>query len=103
MKKLKTNQDGWGVLGIEIDTDITLHTNRSALGDWGSDTLINPGSGLFISFMNLAEGDTINFSGSFFKEGREKGTCLNIISVRLKERVLDPEYEFKFTRIEKIK
>jgi len=98
-----TNEDGWGVLGVEIGTDITLHTNRSVVSDWGSDTLINPGSGLYNSFMNIAVGDTINFSGSFFEEGREKGTCLDINAGTLKKRVLDPEYEFKFTRIEKIK
>ena len=70
-------------------------------GDYGSNTLINPGSDLFESFMYLKRGDKINFSGSFFKENREKGTCLNIMNGTLSFRVLKPTYEFKFTEINK--
>ena len=52
--------------------------------------------------MYLKKGDEIKFSGSFFKEHREKGTCLNIISGLLETRVLNPTYEFKFTGVTKI-
>ena len=102
VSKVETNQDGWGVLEIELDTDLKLSTRDDVFGDYGSNTLINPGSNLFTSYMYFKEGDTINFSGSFFKEGREKGTCLNIMTTRLKTRVLKPTYEFKFTQVEKL-
>ena len=102
VSKVETNQDGWGVLEIELDTDLKLSTRDDVFGDYGSNTLINPGSNLFKSYMYFKEGDTITFSGSFFKEGREKGTCLNIMTTRLKTRVLKPTYEFKFTQVEKL-
>ena len=100
--KVDTNEDGWGVLEIELDTNLQLSTRENIFGDYGSNTLINPGSNLFESFMYLKKGDKIKFSGSFFKEQREKGTCLNIISGLLETRVLKPTYEFRFSQVEKI-
>jgi TPR repeat protein len=100
--KVETNEDGWGVLEIELDTNLRLSTRDNVYGDYGSNTLINPGSDLFNSFMYLRKGNKIKFSGSFFKENREKGTCLNLMNGTLQYRVLEPKYEFKFTKIDKI-
>jgi len=101
VSKVETNEDGWGVLEIELDTNLRLSTRDNVYGDYGSNTLINPGSDLFESFMYLKRGDKIKFSGNFFKEDREKGTCLNLMNGTLSFRVLKPTYEFKFTKINK--
>ena len=102
VSKVETNEDGWGVLEIELDTNLRLSTRDNVYGDYGSNTLINPGSDLFNSFMYLRKGNKIKFSGNFFKEDREKGTCLNLMNGTLQYRVLKPTYEFKFTKIDKI-
>ena len=61
-----------------------------------------PGSSAFRTIMNLERGDKISFSGSFFKEEREKGTCLSMFNVLLIDRVKLPNYLFRFTDVKKI-
>ena len=100
--KISINQDGWGVFAVQIDGDLYFSTYSTAYEDYGSDTLISPGSSAFRTIMNLERGDKISFSGSFFKEEREKGTCLSMFNVLLIDRVKLPNYLFRFTDVKKI-
>ena len=92
IKKVDANSDGKGVLAISIAPDVDVNS----LSDIGDDTLINPSSNLFAEASNMAKGQTVTFSGKFFKDRQD---CLKESSLSLKGKVSEPEFIFKFSKV----
>jgi hypothetical protein len=96
--RLSTNSEGRGVLSIELDGEIWVSTWDIALFDIGSDTLIDPASELFGRLSSLSEGDTVVFSGSFFKDGQDLD-CFDEKSAMMGSSMSEPEFVFRFSDV----
>jgi len=96
--KLSTNSEGRGVLSVELEGDIWVSTWDIALFDIGSDTLIDPASELFSRLSSLSEGDTVVFSGSFFKDGQDLD-CFEEKSAMMDFSMSQPEFIFAFSDV----
>ena len=96
---IDSNSDGKGVIEIRIAKDIFVKTWNNALSDIGSDTLLEPGSELFNKAAMLTKGAKVQFSGYFFSDD---STCIQESSLSLNGKLEEPEFIFKFEKIEPI-
>ena len=96
---IDANSDGKGVLSVEIANNIKLTTWNNALSDLIDQTLIEPGTPLFVTASAMKKGDLVEFSGVLF-EGTE-GDCVKETSLTLSGKVMEPEFLFKFSRVGK--
>src|SRR5471030_324390 len=96
VSKIDSNGDGKGVLAIELADKVEVKTWNNALSDISDKTLIEPRSALFQTASQLAEGDTVVFSGLFFKGGE---SCIEESSMSLRGGLEEPEFIFRFTDI----
>lgn len=97
IQTVDSNSDGKGVLAVSIAPDVLVKTWNNALSDIMAQTLIEPGTPLFTTASTMKRGDLVTFSG-FFIKGKE-GDCLSEGSMRLKGKVLEPEFIFRFDNI----
>jgi len=96
---LSTNGDGDGVLSIKIAERAHVTTNTNAFSDYRTDTLIKANSSLYRDLLKLKIGETVRFSGSFFAGGTD---CFQEQSVTLAGSITEPEFLFRFSRVELI-
>jgi hypothetical protein len=94
---LSSNSDGKGVLSIRIAPDVFVRTWNNAVSDVLDNTLIEPSSPLFSKASQMKEGQTIKFSGSFFKSTEESVGCLSESSLTLDGKLSAPEFVFRFS------
>jgi len=97
IQTIDSNSDGKGVFAVSIAPDVVVKTWNNALSDISTKTLIEPGSALFTVASGMKRGDLVSFSGTFFK-GSESD-CISEGSLRLKGKVLEPEFIFRFSSI----
>lgn len=95
---LSTNNDGKGVIAIEVARDIALKTWNNSLSDIGDKTLIEPGTPLFQTLGTLKTGDVVVFSGTFAKS---ESDCYRETSITLDGSMRDPEFVMRFRSIAK--
>ncbi|MEY8710451.1 hypothetical protein [Mangrovibacter phragmitis] len=96
---IDSNSDGKGVIEIEVADNITLKTWNNSLSDISDHTLIDPRSKLFEKASMLSVGDSVKFSGEFFR-GAE--SCIEEASMSLRGGLEEPEFIFRFKDITKI-
>jgi hypothetical protein len=96
--KLGSNGDGKGVLEISLADDVRAETWNNDLSDISDNTLIDPTSSLFHTLSQMKEGDEVVFSGSFLPSDLD---CVREPSVTLEGSMTDPEFVFRFARVEK--
>lgn len=94
--KLDSNNDGKGVLVIEISKNISLKTWNNSLSDGRDKTLIEKDSELFQKALSLKKGDLVKFSGNFIHSDDD---CIREASVTLSGGVDSPDFIFKFRDI----
>jgi len=99
VKNVNSNSDGKGILEIEVAKNIIVKTWNNAFSDSSYGTLIDPRSKIFNDASALSEGDSVKFSGTFFK-GEE--ACIKESSMRLRGGLEEPEFIFKFTSVKKL-
>ena len=80
---LDTNNDGKGVLALEVGENIKIGTWNNAVSDTFDQTLIEPLSDLFPTAVQLHIGQIVKFSGTFRKS---KTDCLEELSLILTAR-----------------
>lgn len=97
IQTIDSNSDGKGVLAVSIAPDVLVKTWNNALSDMMDHTLIEPGTPVFAKASTMKRGDLVAFSG-FFIKGKE-GDCLSEGSMRLRGKVLEPEFIFRFDRV----
>lgn len=95
--RLSSNNDGRGVLEIEIGPQIYVHTWNNALSDYGDHTLIDPASSLYSTALKMSVGSNVRFSGSFFTSDED---CLKDTSLTMNGSMIEPEFLFRFDDID---
>lgn len=97
ISKIDSNSDGYGVLSIKLDKNISVKTWNNALSDTFHKTLIRPETPLFDTVANLKRGQKVKFSGTFFKDDK---TCIYESSISLDGKLKQPEYIFRFSNVD---
>ena len=93
--EIDANNDGKGIVSIEIAEDVHISTWNNAFSDLMDNTLIEPGA-LFDDVLEREEGDIVKFSGTFADGGE---TCVNDSRITLSGKLQDPDFIFKFRSI----
>lgn len=99
VKTVSSNSDGKGVFSVEIAKGVEIKTWNNDLSDTMYGTLFSPDSDIFSVASKLDPGDTVKFSGSFF---RDPNSCLDEGSLTLDGKVRSPEFIFKFSNLQKM-
>jgi hypothetical protein len=94
--KLGSNNNGKGVLTVEIADNVQLTTWNNALSDIGTNTLIDPGSALFVALAQMKKGQQVIFSGRFFPDETD---CVAEQSMSLSGSMREPEFVFRFNEV----
>lgn len=97
LTKLETDSQDKAYIAVRLAPNVGLLTWNSSLVDI-HDTMIPAGTALYSSLMNMAEGDAVKVSGSFVS-GDQDG--LFETSLTINGAMTDPEFLFRFSRIEK--
>jgi hypothetical protein len=95
---LSSNNEGKGVLAVQIADDITVGTTNNAFSDGVASisTLIPVGTAVQAAAMALKEGELVRFSGRF---GNNPSDCLEEISITVRGAMTDPEFLFQFSAV----
>jgi hypothetical protein len=80
---LTTNNEGKGVISIDVGQKTFVMTYNNAFSDMGENTMLDPQGKLFAVAATLKKGDPVMFSGSFLSSDKD---CL--LEVRLSMRTL---------------
>jgi hypothetical protein len=97
---LSTNGDGNGVLSIKLSPRLHLKTWNNSISDYNTNTLIKSSSGLYRDLLTWKVGETVRFSGSFFR--KDDPDCLLEQSMTLAGSINDPEFVFRFSQVERV-
>lgn len=97
IKQLSSNNEGKGVLVIEIAEDLAVGTWNNAVSDISDNTLIGLNSQVFQTAMYLREGEWVTFSGRFIPDRTD---CFREQSLTLPGSMRDPLFVFRFSGIE---
>lgn len=99
VSKLNTNNQGKGVLEVEIGRDILIKTWNNSFSDISNKTLIEPSSALFSVAIQLKKGQLVRLNGQFFASETD---CISESSVSLSGSINEPEFIFRFQSITQI-
>ncbi|MCA2372491.1 hypothetical protein ATU3B_12740 [Agrobacterium genomosp. 3 str. CIP 111-78] len=98
LRTLETNGDGNAVVTVRIAPNIDLATWNNAISDVLHSTLIDKGTPLYASLVNMSAGDKVKVSGNFI---RAEADGLFEQSITIRGAMTAPEFLFKFTDISK--
>ncbi|NTB99099.1 zinc ribbon domain-containing protein [Agrobacterium tumefaciens] len=96
--KLETNGDGNAIVIVRVAPNIDLATWNNAMSDILHSTLIEKGTPLYASLVNMSAGDRVKVSGNFI---RAEADGLFEQSITIRGAMTAPEFLFKFTDISK--
>ena len=92
-----TGKDAKGIFGVSIAKDISIKTWNNTFSDTSFETLIESDSSLFKVVSSMKVGDMVRFSGEFFDSQED---CAKESSVTTSGSMNDPEFIFRFSRVE---
>jgi hypothetical protein len=95
---LRTNNEGRGVISIDVGQRTYLMTHNNAFSDYGNDTMLDPESSLFATATTLKKGDKVAISGGFLRGDKD---CIMEVSLTLSGSIREPWFIFRFTHIAK--
>lgn len=98
VSELSSNNDGYGVIHIDVARNAKVGTWNNSFSDVGSNTLIKPNTDLHQQSVKLSEGDIVSFDGQFLPSDSD---CFKEMSVTQAGSMQEPVFIFKFSRIEK--
>ena len=93
---VSSNNDGRGVLEVQISNVAYLKTWNNALSDYEDHTLIDPASPVFREASAMKAGQWAVFSGSFLPSQTD---CMQESSVSQSGSMTEPEFLFRFSAI----
>ena len=99
INSLETNTAGKAILSIRISPEIEIKTWNNALSDITSHTLIDKDSDLYSRLSELSVGQRVKFSGGFFHSTED---YFEETSITIDGSMKNPEFLFKFKRVEAI-
>jgi hypothetical protein len=94
---LTSNNDGKGVVTIEIGKDIHVTTWNNSFSDVQDHTLIEPDSEVFNQLVKMKEGQVVRFSGLLRPSNVD---CVREASVTLSGSMTDPDFIVRFTALQ---
>lgn len=96
VSELSSNNEGRGVLAIALDRNTTVGTWSNSLSDMTHNTLIPSNSEVFRSAVALSRGQSVIFSGQFF---RDQTDCLSEASLTVRGGMTSPRFVFRFSEV----
>ena len=93
---LSSNNDGDGVIEIDLDQGVHVETMNKSFSDIEYHTLIPHGTPLFADVSALNIGQTIEFSGTLFHDDRD---CFKENSPTVDEAMTEPEFLIRLTSV----
>ncbi|KQY31836.1 hypothetical protein [Rhizobium sp. Root483D2] len=96
---LETNTQGKAAITVELSPEVSLLTWNNMLGDMAYPTMINVGTPVYKSLMNMAVGDKIIISGSFVVTNERK---ILEGSMTIAGAMKSPEFLFQFNEVSKL-
>jgi hypothetical protein len=93
VKTLSSNNDGLGVLSVEVGDDIALKTWNNSVSDASDHTLIDPTSIIFHKASSMKVGQKVVITGTFIPSQTD---CFREGSMTLAGSLESPEYIFQF-------
>jgi len=99
ISKLDTNSDGKGMLVIKLSPKLTLATWNNDFSDMQDDTLIEKGTKVYSSLINMSVGQKVMFSGTFFPSEQD---AVKEKSMTINGSLSEPEFLFRFDSIKPI-
>lgn len=97
---LSSNNDGRGVLSVQISPNVRVETWNNAVSDAGDRTLIDPASPLFATVSAMKKHQWVRFAGTFFPG--DQADCLRESSITQSGAMTEPEFLFRFSGIKAI-
>lgn len=95
--QLSSNNDGKGVIELQIARNTYVRTWNNALSDISDRTLIPTESPLFERVSHLATGQTVTFSGTFISDAND---CIKESSLSVSGAMREPEFIMRFSDIQ---
>jgi len=95
--KLSSNNEGKGVLVVDLNKISAAQTWNNALSDLSHKTLITPGTQLHDAAMQLSRKQEVIFSGQFLPSDKD---CIREGSLTQAGSMTDPDWIFRFSEIE---
>lgn len=99
IKEIDKDAGGRTIVSVSLPDGTLVKTWNNAMSDVEDKTLIIAGTPLAAAFSQLAEGDTIRFSGTFFSDEPD---CYRSSRLSLDQSMLEPSFLFRFNEVEKI-
>ena len=98
--ELATNSEGDAIITIQISQFARVKTFNNAFSDSFYKSIIEQGTTLYNSLMNLSTKDRVRFSGTFYPSG----TMDYFFETSMTEHgsLTEPEFLMKFESVEKI-
>jgi hypothetical protein len=99
ISQLSSSNDGKGVLYIKLSDHLVVGTSNNSFSDTGDNTLIEPGSAVFKSAVELKKGDVVAFKGGFKRDEKD---CISESSMTLDGSMTDPFFLIRFSMVRKL-
>jgi hypothetical protein len=96
VSQLSTNNDGHGVVVIDIADDVQIGTWNNSISDSFHHTMLDPESPLYRTALSLQKGAPVKFSGEFF---RKDSDCFYESSITQSGSMTAPQFIFRFSRL----
>lgn len=96
------NGEGKAVVVVSIEEDIEIGTWNNALSDSGDRTLIEQGTDLYDSALELAPGDTVRFSGTLKSGSESNDRCYYTSNLTEVMSIDSPDYILNFSDLQKV-
>lgn len=93
---LDSNNDGNGVLEIDLGHGVYVGTMNNELSDNGYNTLIPHGMSLYNDVSALQKGQPIEFSGTLFHDSVD---CVHELSITVNGAMTEPEFLIRITSV----
>ena len=96
------NGEGKAVVVVSIEEDIEIGTWNNALSDSGDGTLIEQGTELYDSALELAPGDSVRFSGTLKSGSEANDRCYYTSNLTEVMSIDSPDYIITFSDLQKV-
>ncbi len=103
LDNLSINNDGKGIITIELQSGLKIRTWNNAFSDIGDNTLISPESTVFNSLINLKEGQKVSFSGTFITGSDTDYIKVTGMNTRDAMEMRSNGFLMKFTEIQSLR
>ncbi len=99
LTEVSTNNEGKGVITVELAEEIKVGTWNNAFSDLVDETLVDQDSPVYEALADLQEGDRVRFSGRLVSSNED---CFGEQSLTLQGKMTTPTFVLRFTKLSKV-